>query len=104
MIFFSLNRRGDSYGESEKNNSGWRRRFHEVWQAFGNTPRAFRFGELTADKIAVLISHRFSTVRMADHIVVLKVGCITEMGSHEELLARGDTYARLFSLQAEGYR
>jgi ATP-binding cassette subfamily B protein len=59
---------------------------------------------LTADKIALLISHRFSTVRMADHIVVLEGGCITEMGSHEALLARGGTYARLFSLQAEGYR
>src|SRR3990172_9257838 len=63
-----------------------------------------RFGELTAGKIAVLISHRFSTVRMADRIVVIEGGCITEVGSHEELLARRGTYARLFSLQAEGYR
>jgi ATP-binding cassette subfamily B protein len=63
-----------------------------------------RFGELTAGKIAVLISHRFSTVRMADRIVVLEAGCITEMGSHEELLARGGTYAHLFTLQAQAYQ
>jgi ATP-binding cassette subfamily B protein len=63
-----------------------------------------RFGELTAGKIAVFISHRFSTVRMADRIVVIEGGRITELGSHKELLARNGTYARLFSLQAEGYR
>ncbi len=63
-----------------------------------------RFGELTAGRIAVLISHRFSTVRMADRIVVIESGRITETGSHGELLALGGTYARLFNLQAEGYR
>ena len=63
-----------------------------------------RFGELTPGKIAVLISHRFSTVRMADRIVVLEAGRITEMGRHEELLVRGGTHARLFTLQAQGYR
>jgi ATP-binding cassette, subfamily B, bacterial len=63
-----------------------------------------RFRELTDGKIAVLISHRFSTVRMADRIAVIEGGQITELGSHAELLARGATYARLFEMQAEGYR
>ncbi len=63
-----------------------------------------RFRGLTAGKIAILISHRFSTVRMADQIVVLENGTITEQGSHEALLAQGGTYARLFNLQAQGYR
>ncbi len=62
------------------------------------------FQELTDGKMAILISHRFSTVRMADRIVVIENGRIAEMGSHEELLRREGTYARLFSLQAEGYR
>jgi ATP-binding cassette subfamily B protein len=63
-----------------------------------------RFRELTEGKIAVLISHRFSTVRMADRIAVIENGTIAELGSHTELVARGGTYARLFELQAEGYR
>ena len=63
-----------------------------------------RFRELTNGKIAVLISHRFSTVRMADRIAVIEDGRISEIGSHVELLAHGGTYARLFELQAEGYR
>jgi ATP-binding cassette subfamily B protein len=63
-----------------------------------------RFRELTNGKIAVLISHRFSTVRMADRIAVIEEGQIAELGSHEELLAHGGTYARLFEMQAEGYR
>ena len=68
---------------------------HEVFQ---------RFSELTAGKMAVLISHRFSTVRMADRILVLDEGHILEDGSHEQLLASGGRYAELFNLQAEGYR
>lgn len=59
---------------------------------------------LSADKMAILISHRFSTVRSADHIVVLDHGEVIEEGSHEQLMARGGRYARLFTLQAEGYR
>ena len=62
------------------------------------------FQELTEGKMAILISHRFSTVRMADRIVVIENGRIAEMGSHQELLRLEGTYARLFSMQAEGYR
>ncbi len=70
-----------------------------------NELRVFQqFRELTSDKIAVLISHRFSTVRMADRIFVIEQGSITEQGTHQELLARGGTYARLFTLQAESYK
>ncbi len=63
-----------------------------------------RFRDLTAGKISLLISHRFSTVRMADRIAVLENGALTELGTHLELLARAGTYARLFNMQAEGYR
>jgi ABC-type multidrug transport system fused ATPase/permease subunit len=63
-----------------------------------------RFRKLTENQIAVLISHRFSTVRMADTIVVIVDGRIVEAGSHQELVARDGRYARLFSLQAAGYR
>jgi ATP-binding cassette subfamily B protein len=62
------------------------------------------FKELTDGKMAILISHRFSTVRMADRIVVIEAGRITELGSHEELMRLEGAYARLFSMQAEGYR
>ena len=63
-----------------------------------------RFRELTDDKIAIVISHRFSTVRMADQIIVLDKGRIIEHGSHDELVAKGGRYATLFNLQAQGYR
>ena len=63
-----------------------------------------RFVELTAGKMAILISHRFSTVRMADRILVLEQGRIAEQGSHQQLLALGGKYAELFELQAAGYR
>lgn len=62
-----------------------------------------RFSDLTKGKMAVLISHRFSTVRMADRILVLENGKKIELGSHEELLALDGTYAELFHLQAQGY-
>ncbi len=68
---------------------------HEVFQ---------RFADLTKGKTAILISHRFSTVRMADRILVIENGSFVEMGSHEELLRRGGRYAELFELQAQGYR
>jgi ATP-binding cassette subfamily B protein len=63
-----------------------------------------RFAELTKGKTAVLISHRFSTVRMANRILVLDKGEMLEIGSHEELLASNGRYAELFHLQAAGYR
>ena len=63
-----------------------------------------RFRQLTTDRTAVLISHRFSTVRMADRIAVLHDGKIVELGSHEDLVAASGRYARLFTLQAQGYR
>ena len=67
---------------------------HEVFQ---------RFSELIDGKAAVLISHRFSTVRMADRILFLENGQLLELGSHNELLEKGGKYAELFRLQAKGY-
>ena len=63
-----------------------------------------RFSELVRGRMAVIISHRFSTVRMADRIIVLQDGSAVEEGTHDELVARGGLYAELFTLQAEGYR
>jgi ATP-binding cassette subfamily B protein len=63
-----------------------------------------RFSELTKGRMAVLISHRFSTVRMADRILVLKGGELVEQGTHEALVALGGLYSELFQLQAAGYR
>ena len=63
-----------------------------------------RFQELTEGKMAILISHRFSTVRMADRIIVIDGGRIAEVGSHQELLRAEGIYAELFAMQAEGYR
>jgi len=68
---------------------------HEVFQ---------RFAELTAEKMAVLISHRFSTVRMADRILVLENGMIAEEGDHAQLISRGGRYSEMFELQAANYR
>jgi ATP-binding cassette, subfamily B, bacterial len=68
---------------------------HEVFE---------RFAELTKGKMALLISHRFSTVKMADRIVVLEKGEIAEEGRHEQLMARGGRYAAMFEMQAASYR
>jgi len=62
------------------------------------------FRQLAAGRITILISHRFSTVRMADRIMVLDRGCVIEQGSHEELMRLDGRYAHLFTLQARGYR
>ena len=62
------------------------------------------FRDLTDDKISIIISHRFSTVRMADHIIVLEEGEITEEGSHAELMEKKGQYSNLFELQARGYQ
>jgi ATP-binding cassette subfamily B protein len=62
-----------------------------------------QFSELTAEKIAVLISHRMATVRMADRILVLENGRLTEEGSHQELLLSGGEYSKLFRMQASSY-
>jgi ATP-binding cassette subfamily B protein len=59
---------------------------------------------LTQGKTAVIISHRFSTVRMADRILVLKDGKVAEIGTHEELMENPRLYAELFELQAAGYQ
>ena len=63
-----------------------------------------RFKDLSRGKTAVLISHRFSTVRMADRILVLEGGRVIENGTHAELVTAGGRYAELFELQAAGYR
>ena len=68
---------------------------HEVFE---------RFAELTRGKMAMLISHRFSTVRMADRIFVLQGGRIAEEGPHEQLMRNGGRYAEMFELQAASYR
>ncbi len=68
---------------------------HEVFE---------RFAELTKGKMALLISHRFSTVKMADRIIVLEKGVIAEQGRHEQLMAHGGRYAEMFELQASSYR
>lgn len=67
---------------------------HEVFQ---------RFAELTRDRMTVLVSHRFSTVRMADRILLLENGTITEEGDHQSLIARDGEYARMYRLQASQY-
>ena len=63
-----------------------------------------KFAALTSDRTTVFISHRFSTVRMAQNIIVLEHGEVTEQGSHDELMSLGGHYSVMFSTQAERYR
>lgn len=63
-----------------------------------------RLEKLPSDRTVILISHRFSTVRHADTIIILEEGKVSEQGTHKELVALGGTYARLFKLQAKGYK
>ncbi|MEM7281197.1 MAG: ABC transporter ATP-binding protein [Pseudomonadota bacterium] len=63
-----------------------------------------QFQSMLTDKVAIVISHRFATVRMADHIVVIERGRVTEQGTHQELMNLNGRYAHLFSLQAAGYK
>ncbi|NEQ63473.1 MAG: ATP-binding cassette domain-containing protein, partial [Moorea sp. SIO4A1] len=63
-----------------------------------------KFRQLIKDQAAILISHRLSTVKMADRIYVMDKGSITESGTHQELMQLGGTYAYLFETQAENYR
>jgi ATP-binding cassette subfamily B protein len=63
-----------------------------------------RFSQLVEGRMALIISHRFSTVRMADRIIVLQDGAIIEEGSHDQLLDKRGLYSELFTLQAEGYK
>ena len=72
--------------------------------AFAERDVFSRFAELTSDRTAIFISHRFSTVRMADHILVLQQGELVEQGRHEQLLAQDGRYAQMFNTQAKQYR
>ena len=74
---------------------------HGLFERIAETARS---GANTAGTITLLISHRFSTVRMADHIVVLADGRILEQGSHTELMRRDGLYAELYGLQSRAYR
>jgi ATP-binding cassette subfamily B protein len=62
-----------------------------------------RFEKLAKGKTTILVSHKFSTVRMADTIVVIDKGKVVEKGTHKELMKKGGRYAKMFKLQAEGY-
>jgi len=72
---------------------------HALFERFASAARARR-----SSRITILVSHRFSTVRMADLIIVLDGAHLVEVGSHEDLLARGGQYAELYRIQAEAYR
>jgi ATP-binding cassette subfamily B protein len=73
---------------------------HALFERFAEASRQAR----NDGRVTVLVSHRFSTVRMADLIVVIDGGRVVELGSHEELMARGGLYAELYGIQASAYR
>ncbi len=73
---------------------------HELFERYAESARAVA---RATGGIAIFVSHRFSTVRMADTIVVVEDGCIAEAGTHEDLIANNGTYAELFALQAAAY-
>jgi ATP-binding cassette subfamily B protein len=76
---------------------------HAEHQLFERYTAGIRRASATAGAVTILVSHRFSTVRMADLIVVIDEGRIAETGSHDSLMARDGTYARLYRLQAGAY-
>jgi ATP-binding cassette subfamily B protein len=83
---------------------------HALFERYAAAARAGRPGSAAVDgahgqgRITILVSHRFSTVRMADLIVVLDGARVAEVGTHEELMARGGSYAELYGIQAAAYR
>ena len=79
---------------------------HALFERYAAAARGKSNGEADGDdgRITILVSHRFSTVRMADLIVVLDGSRVVEVGSHEELVAKGGQYAELYGIQAAAYR
>ena len=81
---------------------------HALFERYAAATRGDRLGQTAAGtrdgRITILVSHRFSTVRMADLIVVLDGARVVEVGSHEALLAKGGSYAELYGIQAAAYR
>ena len=75
---------------------------HALFERYAAAARGS--AEATDGRITILVSHRFSTVRMADLIVVLDGARVAEVGTHDELMAKGGTYAELYGIQAAAYR
>jgi ATP-binding cassette subfamily B protein len=73
---------------------------HELFERYAAAAR----GRQPSGRITILVSHRFSTVRMADLIIVLDGAAVAEIGTHDELMARGGPYSELYTIQAEAYR
>jgi ATP-binding cassette subfamily B protein len=74
---------------------------HALFERYAAAARRDEHGN---GRITILVSHRFSTVRMADRIIVLDAARLAEMGTHDELMARGGPYAELYGIQAAAYR